>query len=208
MVAPFTDRRRTVAIAVGYGAGIIALPWLPGPYLQPQSGLALPLALACLLPTVAMVAAWSTVSAFGAINGRAAEASAAALKTILFVVTCFIVILHVIVILTLIDVQFSPVSPARLVLSLTGLLLVLVGNWPPRSRPNLALGIRTQQLLNNARAWARVHRFVGHVTFGVGLVTVWAGVALRGSEIEPVLATTIVTAVAAVALAYRAESRA
>jgi uncharacterized membrane protein len=208
VVAPLTDGRRTVAIAVGYGAGIVALPWLPGPYLQPHSGLALRLALAGLLPTVAMVVAWSTVSAFGAINGRAAEASAAALRTILYVVTCFIVTLHLIIILTLIGVQFGPVAPARLVLSLTGLLLVLVGNWLPRSRPNLAFGIRTRQLLNNARAWARVHRFVGHVTCGVGLVTVWAAVALRGSELEPLLATTIVAAVTAVALAYRAASRA
>jgi uncharacterized membrane protein len=208
LVTPFTDRRRTVAIAIGYGAGIVALPWLPGPYLQPHPGLTLRLALAFLLPTVAMVVAWSTVSAFGAINGRAAEASGAALRTIIYVVTCFIVTLHVIVILTLIGVPFSPIAPARLVLSLTGLLLVLVGNWLPRSRPNLALGIRTQQLLTNAHAWARVHRFVGHVTVGVGLVTVWAALALRGSELEPLLATTIVAAVTTVALAYRAASRA
>lgn len=207
-MALFTDRRRTIAIAVGYGAGIVALPWLPGPYLHPYSGLALRLALACLLPTVAMVVAWSTVSAFGVINGRAAEASAAALRTILYVVTCFIITLHVIILLTLIGVRLGPLGPARLVLSLTGLLLVLVGNWLPRSRPNLAIGIRTQQLLNNAHAWARVHRFVGHVTFGVGLVTVWAGIGVRGSEIEAVLATTIVTAVTAVALAYRDASHA
>ena len=63
MKAALTDRRRTVAITVGYGVGILAFPWLPGPFLQAHSGLALRVALAGLLPTVALVVAWSAVSA-------------------------------------------------------------------------------------------------------------------------------------------------
>jgi uncharacterized membrane protein len=207
VVPSLTDRRRTIAIAIGYGAGIIALPWLPGPYL-PQNALVLRLALACLLPTAALVATWAAVNAFGAIRGSISEASAAALRAILCVVTCFIVTLHVVVILTLIGVPFSRMAPARLVLALFGLLLVLVGNLLPRSRPNLAVGIRTRRLLDDAHAWARVHRFVGHVTVAVGLVTVWAALALRGDDMEPVLATTLVAALAAVALSYRKASRA
>lgn len=205
---PLADRRRTVAIAVGYGAGLVALPWLPGPYLEPQAGLVLRLALALLLPTVALVGAWAAFNACGGIKRSTSEASAAALRTILYVVTCFIVTLHVVIIFTLIGVPFSPVAPARVVLALFGLLLVLVGNWLPRSRPNLALGIRTRRLLDDAHAWAVVHRCVGRVTCGVGLVTVWAALALRGDDMEPVLATTLVAALAAVALSYREASRA
>ncbi len=202
MKATLADTRRTAAIAVAYGGGILAFPWLPGPFLEPHSGFALRVALAALLPTVAVVVAWSAASAFGAIEGNAVEASAAALRTVLYAVTCFIVTLHLIVMLTLIGVPLGPVPPSRLALALTGLLLVLVGNCLPRSRPNLAFGIRTRRLLDEPREWARVHRFVGYVISAVGIVTVLAALALPGATMEPVLATTLVVALAAVALSY------
>lgn len=207
MSSPLVDRRRWRVIAIGYAAGLAALPFLPGAYVPAAWGWAGRITLAGLLPTVATVMAWAVTSSFGLVHGAAAAASASAVRAILFATTLFVVTLHIIMLMTLLGINFG-VAPARIVLALFGFLLVVVGNGLPRVRPNLAVGIRTRVLLGSATAWARVHRAMGHLVVAMGLTMVWAAFLLRGRAVELVIGTALIVAAAAGAKSYREVSRA
>jgi uncharacterized protein YhhL (DUF1145 family) len=83
--------------------------------------------------------------------------------------TLFVVALHTLVMLdltrALADVGLQP-SAGRVVVVLFGILLLAVGNLLPRTRPNVAVGVRTARTLANVQLWQRVHRAGGYVTAG------------------------------------------
>jgi uncharacterized membrane protein len=64
------------------------------------------------------------------------------------------------------------------VVVLVGLTLIAVGNLLPRTRPNVALGIRTERTLSNRQLWILTHRVAGYVAVSVGCVTVVSGLLL------------------------------
>ena len=203
------DSRRLVAVTFGYMTGVLAFPWLHDAHLGTAYGLLLRVLLAALLPTLALTISWAATSAFGRVQQRPSdEMSAATLRSILHAVTCFVVTLHLILLFTLLLVPYGSIVPARLVLVLLGLLLVFVGNCLPRIRPNLAVGIRTSLMLRNRRAWARLHRHIGYVLVLVGVLLVWAAVALGGDVMRSVIATIAIGALIAGLLSYREASRA
>jgi immunity protein, SdpI family len=76
-----------------------------------------------------------------------------------------------------------------------GLVLISIGNLLPRTRPNLALGIRTRRTLTNRAAWIRTHRLTGYVTVATGAVILLSAIA-----VPPPIGRTMVLAVAPAAL--------
>jgi immunity protein, SdpI family len=76
-----------------------------------------------------------------------------------------------------------------------GLVLISIGNLLPRTRPNLALGIRTRRTLTNRAAWIRTHRSTGYVTVATGAVILLSAIA-----VPPPIGRTMVLAVAPAAL--------
>jgi uncharacterized membrane protein len=67
---------------------------------------------------------------------------------------------------------------SRVVPLMLGLTLMSVGNLLPRTRRNLAIGIRTVRTLSDRAIWIRTHRLIGHLVVVTGLVVVLAAIAV------------------------------
>ena len=95
-------------------------------------------------------------------------ASAAAVDVVISCGVHFMIALHVVMLAGVLT--RSPVAGRSLVLLLVGLALVVIGNVLPRTRPNLVVGIRTEQMLSNRALWIRTHRRLGYMAVGSGLL--------------------------------------
>jgi uncharacterized membrane protein len=70
---------------------------------------------------------------------------------------------------------------ARILGLMVGIFLIATGNELPRSRRNLAWGIRTPQTLASDDVWRRVHRLGGYIRVASGLLVCVASLsAMRG----------------------------
>lgn len=69
---------------------------------------------------------------------------------------------------------------ARIVPLMLGFTLMAIGNLLPRTRPNLAIGIRTRGTLSDRALWIRTHRFAGYVVVACGVVVVLSAAAVPG----------------------------
>lgn len=68
-----------------------------------------------------------------------------------------------------------PMSIQRIVPVLTGILLMLCGNFMPRFRQNFYWGIKTPWTLSDETVWFKTHRFGGKVFFIGGLAMAFLG---------------------------------
>jgi hypothetical protein len=197
------------AIVIGYAAGVAALPWLPGPYLDNDAPLVVRLALAFVLPTAALVTgvALDTVVTRATAVAPHAETARAARAIGTFTVL-FIVALHGLVLASLLGLSIGPIPAPRLVVVLFGLLLIGIGNVLPRLRPNAVVGIHTRSLIDDRAAWARMHRLAGYFLVLLGALAIGVGLTLSKSLI-PLTLTAAAAAGATVNLAaYRRWTRA
>lgn len=211
-----TPRRHLLIIAVGYASGVVAFPWLPGPDINPEQSLfaraVMPFfaraVIAFLVPTAALVTCVvaDTLSS-RVIVGEPQAASAKAVGVILLSTVLFMVVLHGLVLLMVTGFPIARVSPHRLVVVLTGLLFVGIGNVLPRLRPNLVFGIRTRRILDNRLAWERMHRVAAYFLIALGVITVAAGLTLSKSQIPIVLSAAVVAGATVNLAAYRRWTR-
>lgn len=114
----------------------------------------------------------------------------------------FIIALHVLVVSNLAGVAWARAFGPRGVVVVLGALLISAGNLLPRLRPNLAIGIRSRQMLSDARLWARMHRFAGYTTVIAGCAVGVAGLFLSGPSIGRVVSICAIGGVASLSLAY------
>jgi len=56
--------------------------------------------------------------------------------------------------------------------------MISIGNLLPRTRPNLAIGIRTEHTLSNRSFWIRIHRSAGYIVVGAGAMIVLSAIAV------------------------------
>jgi uncharacterized membrane protein len=82
-------------------------------------------------------------------------------------------------------------------------VLIMIGNLLPRTRPNIAVGVRTTRTLTNAQAWQQVHRVGGYATVGLGVVIALTGLVLAGESVGPVISAAALFAAVAVLVSYR-----
>jgi len=95
-----------------------------------------------------------------------------AVEIITFWVLLFLAAAHVLVLIMLMDVpSFRPWAP-RVGAAMIGVTLIAVGNSLPRTRPNLAIGIRTLRTLADRGLWMLIHRRGGYVLVALGLLIV------------------------------------
>lgn len=66
---------------------------------------------------------------------------------------------------------------AKIVPLMLGCALIGIGNLLPRTRPNLAIGIRTRAALADRALWIRLHRSAGYLVVASGTVVVLAALA-------------------------------
>ena len=197
-------------VSVGYIIGVIAYPVLPGTFLVEQpSARAL---VAFTLPTTALAlyAVFHSLWAHDRVRtGNGAFEStyqAIVLRTLLFVVA-----LHALVMTELTGVTDRiglQLHAGRTVVVLLGIALIAIGNLLPRTRPNIALGIRTGRTLTNADLWQQVHRVGGYATVALGAAVAIAGLIATHQVIAGVISASALCAAMAVFVSYRRYARA
>jgi uncharacterized membrane protein len=142
--------------------------WLGGPVV------------AFLLPSAVLITDWllrglcvqhpvDTASAAGVI---------AIYDAIMLRITIFIMGVHAAILLGLLGVFTGRSWAAQMVPVMLGLALISIGNLLPKTRPNLAIGIRTTRTLADRALWNRVHRAAGYLTVASGLALVVSALAV------------------------------
>jgi uncharacterized membrane protein len=207
-------RAAWAAIGVGYLAGFIVYPYLPGPSLlsvglpaalaRPLIAFALPIAATLIYLILRRL--WNEATTDGPVAPDGfAEAihQAIAVRVVLFVTA-----IHVLVVLNLSGVGWIRAAGPRLVVVLLGGVFIAVGNLLPRTRPNLAVGIRTARTLSDRGVWIRLHRTCGYVAVAFGTVVIVSGLVLAGPTIGVVVGMTGLASIGWLALSYRRLSHA
>jgi uncharacterized membrane protein len=197
-------------LMIGYLVGLAAYPNLPGPFLDEK--LSARILVAFTLPTTALViyAIFRSLWAHDRIrSGNGAFEStyhAILLRTLLFVVA-----LHALVMIVLtgaIDAFGLRLSAGRMVILLFGAVLVAIGNLLPRTRPNVAFGVRTTRTLTNTQLWQQVHRAGGYATVALGIVIAVTGLVLTRETLGAVIGAAAFFAAMIVLASYHKHARA
>ena len=93
-------------------------------------------------------------------------------------VAVFVLGVHIAVLAGLQGLLVGQSWAAQIVPLMLGLTLISIGNVLPRTRPNLAFGIRTHQTLSDRACWMRTHRHAGYLTVASGVVIVLSALAV------------------------------
>jgi uncharacterized membrane protein len=191
-----------VIIGAGYVAGVIMYPEIPSlsTHVPWPPALTRPL-IAFTLPTAATV----TYLILRTLWGEASDA-ATAHRAIAACVVFFVVAVHALVLLNLAGVPWIRESGPRLVIALFGGFLIATGNLLPRTRPNLAFGIRTQRTLGDRQVWIRVHRTAGYVAVALGFVIVLSGLYLNDPALGLIVSAAALGSLAILGVSYRRQS--
>ena len=205
-----THARSIALLVIGYLVGLLAYPKLPGPFLD--ESLSARILVAFTLPTTALV----IYTLFGSLwrHDRVRSGNGAFESTyhaIVLRVLLFILALHVLVMIELTDAMNTlgrRVSAGRAVVVLLGAVLVGIGNLLPRTRPNVAIGVRTARTLTNTQLWQHVHRAGGYATVGLGTVIAVTGLVFTHEALGAVVGTAALFAAMTVFVAYRKYARA
>ena len=202
--ATLASRRVLVVVAAAYVASIAAYPMLPGP----APGVARPL-IAFLLPTTAALTyllvrrVWER----DLIRDRD-ETFEPSYEAIVFAVVLFIIGVHLLVLAALTGaLPAQRVWLMRATIVLVGLLVVRIGNLLPRTRPNLALGIRTPRTLVNRQLWMQTHRIAGYVAVCLGALFIVSGAFLSKPTIQFVLGPAVLCAAVLLLVSHFRYSR-
>jgi hypothetical protein len=203
------DARAIVVLAMGYFVGFLAYPGLPGPFLDQK--LSARILVAFTLPTTALViytlfrSLWRHDPIRSGNGAFESTYHAIVLRVLLFVFA-----LHTLVMIQLtgaMDAVGVGVSAGRAVVVLLGVVLVAIGNLLPRTRPNVAVGVRTKRTLTNTQLWQQVHRAGGYATVGLGLVIAVTGLVLTHETLGAVISAAAFLAVMIVFASYRKHAR-
>jgi hypothetical protein len=202
---PTVDARSVAVVAGGYLAGLAAYPRLPGPFLEQQTSARILVAFA--LPTTALAiyvlfrSLWQHDRVRSGNGAFESTYHAIVLRVLLFVVA-----LHALVMIELTQVATAigfRLSSGRFVVVMLGLVIVAVGNLLPRTRPNVAVGLRTARTLTNARLWQQVHRSGGYVTVALGVVIAVTGAVLGHEAVGAVVGGAALVALTGIVVSYR-----
>jgi immunity protein, SdpI family len=194
------SRRFLIVVATGYIAGIAAYSKLPL-FHRPWIAFLLPTTAAAIYALVRRV--WER----DLIRDRD-ETFESSCEAILFAVVLFVIAIHLMVLAALagaLPAQRTWLVRATIVL--VGLLMARVGNLLPRTRPNLALGIRTPRTLANRGLWMQTHRVAGYVAVALGGLFVVAGAFLSKQAIESVIGPAVLGAAALLVVSHYRYSR-
>lgn len=163
-------------VLAGYVLGGIALSrGLPGQV--PPSWLGAPM-VAFLLPTAAAVTDYLLRDL--CVRHPADEADSsnalAIYDAIMLRFTIFVVSVHGAVLLAALGLLSGRRWAAQLVPLMLGFAMISIGNLLPKTRPNLAIGIRTRLTLSDRVLWMQVHRWAGYLLVASGAIIVLSAI--------------------------------
>lgn len=184
---PSMPTAQTVVVFAGYLLGGVALAWgLPQqvpPSWTVSAGrtfwLGAPM-VAFLLPTALVVSdhLLRGLCVKHPIGEPNSPTSLTVYDAIMLRFTVFIIGVHGAVLLAVVGLLSGRRWAAELVPLMLGFTMISVGNLLPKTRPNLAIGIRTQLTLSDRALWIRVHRWAGYLVVVSGAVIVLSAIAV------------------------------
>ena len=183
-----TTKRKTrvgsiAVIVLGYLVGVAANPFLPGIALDQLPGTRAQIAFS--VPTAMLVIYLIFRSLWRHDRIRTGNgAFEATYHAIVFRTMVFVFAMNALLMLALtdaMDVVGSHTWGKRVVVVMLGLAFMAIGNLLPRTRPNIAFGVRTARTLANTQLWQQVHRVGGYVTVGLGAVILIAGLVVTNN---------------------------
>ena len=185
-------------IVLGYLVGLAAYPFIPGQAVDQMRGARAQIAFS--LPTAVLVIYLIFRSLWRHDRIRTGNgAFEATYDAIVFRSMLFVFAMNALLMLALTDVMDvvgTHTWGKRVVVAMLGLTLIAIGNLLPRTRPNIAFGLRTKRTLSNSRLWQQVHRVGGYVTVGLG-----AAILIAGCVVSNNLAAGLVPLFAGIAIA-------
>jgi hypothetical protein len=209
-VKPQTHAPSIAVLVMGYLVGLIAYSKLPGPFLDQRPSARI--LVAFTLPTAALVIDALFRSLWRHDRVRSGNgAFESTYHAIVLRVLVFVLALHVLVMIELTDAMNAlgvRLSAGRAVVVLLGVVLVAIGNLLPRTRPNVAVGVRTARTLTNTQLWQNVHRAGGYVTVALGAVIAVTGLVLTHEALAAVIGAAALFAAMTVFVTYRKYTRA
>lgn len=176
-----------VVVVAGYALGALALysglpQEIPPSWSVPGRGtlwLGAPM-VAFLLPTA--VAVTDALLRGLSVRHRVDETSVvhvlAIYDAIMLRFMVFVVGVHATVLAGLLGMLRGQEWAAQIVPLMLGFTIISIGNLLPRTRPNLAIGIRTRRTLSDRALWIRVHRSAGYIVVACGAVIVFSAIAV------------------------------
>jgi uncharacterized membrane protein len=186
---PAWPLRQRVVLAVGFSLSLVVSSTFVGPSLSYQGQpFVQQILIMFLLPTTAGVISL-VVRTLQRRQLLLADAMTPdpAVQAIVFWILVFLTGVHVLVLAVLVGLRAVQPWASRAVVALLGLTLVVIGNLLPRTRPNVALGIRTSQTLTDRRLWMLIHRIGGYICVAIGTVTVLTAAFLSGPKVGALL---------------------
>jgi immunity protein, SdpI family len=183
-----TSKRRThvasiALIVLGYLVGIAAYPFIPGNAIDHMRGARAQIAFS--LPTAILVIHLIFRSLWRHDRIRTGNgAFEATYHAIVFRTMLFVFAMNALLMLALtdaMDVLGSHTWGKRVVVVMLGLTFMAIGNLLPRTRPNIAFGVRTARTLANTQLWLQVHRVGGYTTVALGAAILIAGLVVTNS---------------------------
>src|SRR5580765_235443 len=201
MTKRFTHLPSLVVIALGYLVGIVSYPYIPGAAIDQMRGARAQIAFS--LPTTILVIYVLFRSLWRHDRVRTGNgAFETTYQAIVFRVMLFVFAMNALLMVALTDVMDvvgTHTWGKRVVVVMFGLTFVAVGNLLPRTRPNIALGLRTARTLANVQLWQQVHRVGGYAAVAFGALIAIAGmIAPMRDAVAGVLSLAAVAAVIAV----------
>jgi len=197
--------RELAVLVIGYLVGLIAYPMLPGPFLEQR--VSARVMVAFTLPTTALVIYTLFRSLWTHDRVRSGNgAFESTYRAIVLRALTFVVALHTLVMIELtggLDAVGIRLAAGRIVVVMFGVALVAIGNLLPRTRPNIAVGVRTRRTLTNAQLWQQVHRASGYATVALGVVIAFTGLVLTHKTLGGVISAAALFAVLTVFVSYR-----
>jgi uncharacterized membrane protein/uncharacterized membrane protein YphA (DoxX/SURF4 family) len=135
-------------------------------------------------------------------EGVADPPVAATYQAIATRIALLVMALYGLVLATIADLSGIRAIAPRAAVVLFGVFWIAVGDLLPRTRPNVFIGIRTAQTMEDRELWLRMHRVSGYVSVLFGVVVIVAGVFLSRFGIRDVVSVAFVACVATLPAAY------
>ena len=90
----------------------------------------------------------------------------------------------------------------NLVVAVVGIVLIFVGNYLPKCKPNYTIGIKIMWTLNSDKNWVATHRFAGKVWFVGGVIVALSALLPTGMLPWVAFAVFAITALAPVIYSF------
>jgi hypothetical protein len=182
-----TARRQThlALIAIGYVVSTLVALDVFGPIATWETQ---PLAARLMTIYLLPIAASSIYLLLRSLQRRHAPANGnplgdGALQGIVFWILFFLIGVHLLMMAVLTRMEPVLAWAQRAVVVFLGISLLAIGNLLPRTRPNFALGIRTERTLTDRQLWIVTHRMSGYTICAIGLITIVSGLVMRGTTV-------------------------